>query len=61
MPLLLRMFFLFCYEMDFMMSLSVDKQADIIGTFNTTYRYLDDVFNINNDFFFQNGFKRVST
>ena len=28
--------FLFCYEMDFMMSLSDDKQADIIDAFNTT-------------------------
>ena len=28
--------FLFCYERDFMMSLSHDKQADIIDAFNTT-------------------------
>ena len=28
--------FLFCYERDFMMSLSDDKKADIIGAFNTT-------------------------
>ena len=28
--------FLFCYERDFMMSLSDDKQADIIDAFNTT-------------------------
>ena len=40
--------FLFCYERDFMMTLSDDKQADIIGTFNTISRYLDDIFNINN-------------
>ena len=33
--------FLFCYERDFMMSLSDDKQADIIDAFNTTSRYLD--------------------
>ena len=26
------------------MSLSVDKQADIIDAFNTTSRYLDDIF-----------------
>ena len=32
--------FLFCYERDFMMSLSCDKQADIIDTFNNTSRYL---------------------
>ena len=43
--------FLFCYEMDFMMSLSDDKQADIIDAFNTTYRYLDDISNINNVYF----------
>ena len=30
--------FLFCYERDFMMSLSDDKPADIIDTFNTTSR-----------------------
>ena len=35
--------FLFCYERDFMMSLSDDKQADIIDTFNTTPRYLDGI------------------
>ena len=40
--------FLFCYERDFMMSLSDDKQADVIGAFNTTTRYLDDILNINN-------------
>ena len=31
-----------------MMSLSDDKQADGIDTFNTTSRYLDDILNINN-------------
>ena len=30
--------FLFCYERDFMMSLSGDKQADVIDAFNTTSR-----------------------
>ena len=35
--------FLFCYERDFMMSLSDDKQPDIIDAFNTTCRYLDDI------------------
>ena len=38
--------FLFSYERDFMESLSDDKQAAIIDTFNTTYRYLDDILNI---------------
>ena len=31
--------FLFCYEKDFMMSLSDDKQADVIDAFITTSRY----------------------
>ena len=43
--------FLFCYERDFMTSLSDDKQADIIDAFNTTSRYLDDILNINNLYF----------
>ena len=38
--------FLFCYERDFMMSLSDDKQDDIIDSFNTISRYLDDILNI---------------
>ena len=38
--------FLFCYEMDFMMSLSDDKQADNVDAFNNTSRYLDDILNI---------------
>ena len=32
--------FLFCYEMDFMMSLADDKQADVIDAYNTTYNFL---------------------
>ena len=43
--------FLFCYERDFMMSLSDDKQADIVDAFNTTSRYLDDISNIDNVYF----------
>ena len=43
--------FLFCYERDFMMSLSDDKQADIIGAFNTTSRYFDDILGINDVYF----------
>ena len=43
--------FLFCYERDFMMSLSDDKQADVIDACNTTSRYLDDILNINNVYF----------
>ena len=43
--------FLFCYEKDFMMSISDDKQAYIIDDFNTTSRYLDDILNVNNVYF----------
>ena len=43
--------FLFCYERDFMMSLSVDKQADIIDTFNTTSIYFMIFLHINNVYF----------
>ena len=43
--------FLFCYERDFMMSLSDDKQDDVIGAFSTTSRYLDDILNIDNVYF----------
>ena len=43
--------FLFCYEMDFMMSLSDDKQADTVDAFNNTSRYLDDILNIDNVYF----------
>ena len=43
--------FLLCYERDFMMSLSDDKQADIMDAFKTTFRYLDDILNINNVYF----------
>ena len=38
--------FLFCNERDFMMSLSDDKQPDVIDAFNTTSRYLEDILNI---------------
>ena len=43
--------FLFCYERDFMMALSDDKQAYVIDAFNTTSRYLEDILNINNVYF----------
>ena len=33
------------------MSLSENKQADVIDAFNTTSRYLDDILNINNVYF----------
>ena len=37
-PLVVNLF-LFCYERDFMTSLSDDNQADIIEAFNSTSRY----------------------
>ena len=45
--------FLFCYERDFMLSLSDNNQADIIEAFNSTSRYLDDLLNIDNPYFKQ--------
>ena len=38
--------FLFCYERDFMLSLSDNNQTDIIEALNSTSRYLDDLLNI---------------
>ena len=43
--------FLFCFDRDFMMSLSHDKQADVIDGFNITSRYLEVILNINNVYF----------
>ena len=43
--------FLFCYERDSMLSLSDDNQSEVIETFNSTSRYLDDLLNIDNTFF----------
>ena len=45
--------FLFCYERDFMLSLSDNNQSDIIEVFNSTSRYLDDLLNIDNPYFEQ--------
>ena len=45
--------FLFCYERDFMKSLSRENEADIIEAFNSTSRYLDDLLNIDNIYFDQ--------
>ena len=42
---------LFCYERDFMLSLSEDYQSGVIEAFNSTSRYLDDLLNIDNNFF----------
>ena len=43
--------FSFCHERDFMVSLSEDAQSDVIKAFNSTFRYLDDLLNIDNNFF----------
>ena len=43
--------FLFCYERDFMTSLSDVKQAEIIEAFKSASRYLDDLLNIDNPYF----------
>ena len=43
--------FLFCYERNFMLSLSEDNQFDIIEAFNFTSRYLDHLLNIDIYFF----------
>ena len=45
--------FLFCYERDFMLSLSDNNQTDIIEAFNPTSRYLDDLLNVDNPYFEQ--------
>ena len=45
--------FLFCYERDFMSSLSDNNQTVIIETFNSVSRYLDDLLNIDNPYFEQ--------
>ena len=49
-PLVADLFF-FCYERDFMLSLSDNNQTDIIEAFNSTSRYLDDLLNIDNPYF----------
>ena len=45
--------FLFCYERDFMLSLSDNNQTYIVEAFNSTSRYLDDLLNIDNPYFEQ--------
>ena len=43
--------FLLCYEREFMLSLSVNSQTEIIEAFNSTSIYLDDLLNIDNPYF----------
>ena len=40
---------LFCYERDFMLSLSEDNQSGVIEAFNSTSRYPDDLLNIDHN------------
>ena len=51
--ILFAVLFLFCYERDFMLSLSHNNQTVIIEAFNFTSRYLDDLLNIDNPYFEQ--------
>ena len=43
--------FLFWYEGNIVLSLSDDNQSDVIEAFNSTSRYLDDLLNIDSNFF----------
>ena len=43
--------FLYSYEMDFMSNFQKSKRFDLIDKFNDTYRYLDDIFTIDNPAF----------
>ena len=43
--------FLLCCERDFMASLSYKKESEIIQASNSTFRYLDDLLNIDNPYF----------
>ena len=40
--------YLFCYERDFMLSVSEEKQSEVIKSFSLTSRYLNDLLNIDN-------------
>ena len=53
--------FLFCYEKDFMKSLSRVNQTDIIEAFNSTSRHHDDLLNIDNIHFEQMVDRMVSS
>ena len=52
--------FLFCYERNFLLFLPDNNQTDIIEAFNSTSRYLDDLLNIDNPYFEQNGRSDIS-
>ena len=40
--------FLFCYERAFMLSVSDNRQADVVESFNSTSTYLNVMLNIDN-------------
>ena len=40
------------YEKDFMLSLPDDNRSEVIEAFNSTFRYLDDLLNIDNNLFY---------
>ena len=46
----LTYFVLFCCDRDFILCLSDNNQANVIEAFNPTSRYLDDLLNIDNPF-----------
>ena len=43
--------FLFCYDWDLLLALSEDNQSDVTEAFSSTSRYLDDLMDIDNNFF----------
>ena len=45
--------FIFCYERDFMLSLSGNYRSDVVEAFNSISRYLDELLNIDNPYFAQ--------
>ena len=47
-PPLVADLLLFCYERDFMKSLTKEKRYDLIDAFNSTSNYPDDLLNIDN-------------
>ena len=49
-PLAADLFFLFCYERDFMLSLSDNNQTGSIKALNPSSRYLDGLLYINNPY-----------
>ena len=40
--------FLYCYERDIMSDIHMSNRHDLINMFNDTFRYLDDIFTIDN-------------